>query len=258
LAVLQTNRVVFLNPSTLEEIGDVRIDDVSHARPAFSPDGRLLAFRRGGTNPVAGGDRVALVDTGRLQIAHEIETGDEGTGPVFFALGGKLLLAIQPEIQQVSVWETSTWRRVSRLQGPLAEAWVVDVSPDGRLLALSGYDGWIRLWDLDRMEPLESIDAGLGRIDSLSFDPEGRTLGVGTIQGAVKLYSLAARQEMASLRGHRSLVEHVAFSPDGQYLASSSLDQTIRIWRAPMWNEIHAAEPIEATPSSIPQGNRKP
>jgi WD40 repeat protein len=47
---------------------------------------------------------------------------------------------------------------------------------------------------------------------------------------------------VATLRGHSAVVQCLAWSPDGRSIFTGSGDATVRIWRAPSWEEIAAAE----------------
>ena len=44
----------------------------------------------------------------------------------------------------------------------------------------------------------------------------------------------------------------VEFSPDGRTLMSASLDASIRLWRAPLWEEIEAAEGVGRDAVKLP------
>jgi WD40 repeat protein len=46
---------------------------------------------------------------------------------------------------------------------------------------------------------------------------------------------------LATLEGHKAEISQLAFTPDGDHLVSVSKDQ-LRVWRAPSWAEIEAAE----------------
>jgi hypothetical protein len=50
------------------------------------------------------------------------------------------------------------------------------LSPDGKLLALGGDDGFIRLMSLETFEVKASVQAHHGRVSDIDFSPDGRTL----------------------------------------------------------------------------------
>jgi WD40 repeat protein len=242
LAVLQNSEVVFLDPVSLDETGRVDCKTYLGGRPSFSPDGKWLAFRRGDSSDNAALTRDVIVDVDQRHVVKEIETDNESWAPVFFARGGTLLLTLQWDTQRVVVWDTAKWEVLRRLSGSRAQQTAVAVSADGRTFAMGGNEGWVRFWNLERLEEEAPINVGAGSVFSVAFDPDGKTLAVGTNPGAIKLWNLPGRQEIASLSGHQSYVQHLTFSPDGRGLASSGFDKTIRLWQVPSLQEIAATE----------------
>jgi len=246
LAILNETNVVFYDPDALSELGRVPVPSRGGGRPGFSPDGRWLAVLDAHPDASQGRTRVVVVDVRQLRVVRELRLevdGPDGWGAVYFAQGGRLLLAARARTQQFAVWDTVTWQRVRVLNGlPAAQYVVAAVSPDGRTLAVSGYGGHLHVWDLERLTPLPPVTLGAGDIYSIAFDPEGKILAAGAIDGTIRLWNLQSRQELAVLRGHSSLVQFVEFSPDGRTLLSASFDTSIRLWRAPSWDEIRSAE----------------
>lgn len=57
----------------------------------------------------------------------------------------------------------------------------VAFSPDGKILASSGLDGVIKLWDLSTGTELRSKQSGPGT--SIAFSPDGRFLASGHLTG---------------------------------------------------------------------------
>jgi WD40 repeat protein len=105
--------------------------------------------------------------------------------------------------------------------------------PGGRLLATTGYDRLIKLWDVTTGALVHKWRAHSGLILGLAFTPDGRRLAsIGGEDRTVKLWDPLTGREILTLRGHTFVGQCVVFSPDGGRLASSSRDGTIRIWDA--------------------------
>lgn len=93
------------------------------------------------------------------------------------------------------------------------------VSPDGRLLATSGVDGVIRVWDYRLQNgELARLECSDGEVSALAFSPDGRTLAAGTFSSTVLLWHVATWQQLARFKTRLGAVLDLCFSPEGDTL----------------------------------------
>jgi WD40 repeat protein len=110
-------------------------------------------------------------------------------------------------------------------------------SPRGDLLAATGFDGTVQLWDLDgmpRSEPLRHNSYYHTR--SVSFSPKGDVFATAGFDGKVQLWNLDGSPHgppfggPEPIAGRGSVLTSVVFAPGGKRLASTGHDETVRLW----------------------------
>jgi WD40 repeat protein len=75
----------------------------------------------------------------------------------------------------VKLWDVSTGRDLGTLNGHTDFVWSVAFSPDGTLLASTGYDGSIRLWDVSGWREIRAMSASTSTVFRIAFLADGRT-----------------------------------------------------------------------------------
>jgi WD40 repeat protein len=184
---------------------------------AISPDGSLVA-----TAASEGGVRLYDARTGAL-LRTIAEVGDRG---VVFAPDGRTLTAAGFHMDKlVGVFDVQTGKRSLALPGHTEwEAYATALSPDGKLLASTGTDKQILVWELATGNLQLRLEDQAFKIAALAFSPDSTTLASGGGDKLVHLWDIQTGKRRRSLAGHRDWVATLAFSPDGRTIASGSCD----------------------------------
>jgi serine/threonine protein kinase len=113
----------------------------------------------------------------------------------------------------------------------------VALSPVKDVLAVSGSDGAIRLWDLYSRTKALTLRTDMHRRTghdalalSLAWSPDGALLASGHVDGGVHVWDVERGEEVPVKLRHDALVGALAFSPDGSTLATGCMDSNLRLW----------------------------
>ncbi|MHC1769803.1 MAG: WD40 repeat domain-containing protein [Verrucomicrobiia bacterium] len=193
---------------------------------AFSPDGARLA-----------GAGMAVWDLEEHRVvARASETNAPVGVGVAWSPDGRLIAATAVQNLYgvappgpITLWDATTLRRLTCLEGHAANAWKPAFSPDSRLLATPHADGSIRLWDVAKRSVVKTFRRHGGTVACVQFSPDGTWLASASLDETVRLWRVDG-DEQVPLGSHARPVDCVAFSRDGRWLASGSRDHTAKLW----------------------------
>lgn len=135
---------------------------------------------------------------------------------------------------EIKVWDAATGRQLHpAFRGHKYSVYTLAFQPGGHMLASSGNDGTILLWNLDRPEEKpRSVPVVEGRsVYHIAFSPDGGKLFAACSDGRVRVVSVANGRVERAILGHPGTnVFAVAVSPNGRYLASAGWEGRVCIW----------------------------
>jgi WD40 repeat protein/serine/threonine protein kinase len=181
--------------------------------------------------------RVWNVESG--QIAASIN--EPVNGSAFAADGRVLVVAIAKGVDhEIAFYDLAHPDRTPRRIPGRSYSGILDVAPDGGLVASSAEDGQVRVFDANRGELIESLHGHSNAVFGLAFSNDGRRL-ISAAGGreAVKLWDVSTRQELLTLSGAGSLLDIAQWTADGDAIVAGPPWQA---WQAPSWAEIATVE----------------
>jgi WD40 repeat protein/beta-lactamase regulating signal transducer with metallopeptidase domain len=183
----------------------------------FSPDGSSVA-----TAGKEGSVKLWKLTTRRRTAQATLKGDLTPVWSVAYSPNGRTLAVAdgpQDTPGTVTLWNVATRKVMATLDGHERGVATVVFAPDGRTFASGGWDGTIRIWDAQTLEPRHVL-AGLNGVSELAFSPDGRLLASAGEGNIVTLWDVATGTEESRLTDLRWPVQCVAFSPDGRLLAT--------------------------------------
>ncbi len=134
------------------------------------------------------------------------------------------------DLETIELVDARTGAARSRAANAGRQVWAIAVSPDGSVVATSGDDDAVTIWDAETLDVVAQLRGHGGSSLSVAFSPDGRRLVSGGRDGLIHVWDAERYVEVAALAGHDAYVKDLEFSADGEMLVSGSGDGTLRIW----------------------------
>ncbi len=148
-----------------------------------------------------------------------------------------ITLIVTAPMSVVEVWMEEMVR-----DGHKSAARRVAISPDGRLLATSGVDWQVIIWDFARRERVETLSEHTGIVGALAFAPNGKWLASGSHDQRLIVWDTGSWRKVKEMSFQEGRVSAAEFSPDGSLLAASILGAPptayTLVWRTGDWLEV--------------------
>lgn len=137
---------------------------------------------------------------------------------------------------EITVWNPKDGKLLRRIGNVAERSYAIDLSPDGRLLAVAGgapgLYGEVRLLDTANGKLLEVLARTPDVALDARFSSDGSKLATASTDGRIRVFE-QSEQEWKILKtfaNHSDWVNAVAWSSDGKRLASASRDKTAKVF----------------------------
>jgi WD40 repeat protein len=192
---------------------------------AYSPDGAYIA-----TGGEDGSARVWRAAAGAK--IYELPSDNQSVvETLVFSVNSSLLFVGGDNAKVVYAWDMTSGELAYKLRASGADKSIygLAVSPDGKLLASSGEDRLVRIWNLETKEVME-IPGHVDWVWGLAFTPDSKLLISASSDRTIRVWDTRYGRSQIVLTGPSGQVFGVSLHPDGHHLASASADNIVRTW----------------------------
>ena len=224
---------------------------------AFSRDGKWLAAGSFGV--------IHVWDVSNWKLREPIPTGDVVNALSFHPNSGQLAAATG---KFVRIWDVNTGVQRATLRGHTNFLLGAVYSPDGRMIASAGFEGEVKVWNVEPRLPFplecwpgvpispfplivhawvitqgmppRNLTGHVGRASCIAFSPDGRRLVSAGVDGVFHRWDTVDWNRTTIPMGRDVHVRTLAFSPDGTQVATAGSDATVRVWDAQDFHPLFA------------------
>ncbi len=133
---------------------------------------------------------IRFLDSDTKEQRHSIHTTNV-TAIAVSSLGLAGPIASSDDDGEIGIWRAGSQQPILKRTAHKASITAMDMSADGRWLAVSSFDGDVTLWDLSSDDlPMTKMTSNAGPANCVKLDSSGRWLAVGHENGNVALWDL--------------------------------------------------------------------
>jgi WD40 repeat protein len=199
----------------------------------FNRDGSLFAFTDGKNVFIIGTADGSLVGTCEISRSSGVE--DTPARAIAFSPDGRYL-AVSAPLYSISVYEVSTQRQISTLEGHKHHVSTIVFFKDNRRMLTGGFDGRLCIWNVPEFTLFKSVPHGVDgsirkeeMIVAIAMGTDDEYIAVGFMSGIVGMYEPTFSQPISTFVAHQEFLLNVVISPQDM-IATASHDKTAKLW----------------------------
>lgn len=179
---------------------------------------------------------------------YELMKGFGSTTCAIFSLDDKHIFSSHDNI--INMWDANTGLLIHSFEGHTNNVDKLLISPDGKYLVSSGWDGRVRIWDTRAKECIQIL-AHRNYINSLSLSPDGSYL-LSISDNTVNVWNLEFGKVVQSFSDQKYSI----FSLDGKHIITASGDDMV-LWDFPSLEELTVAYRQRYAKNPLSQSQKK-